>query len=313
MGWKGEKYMKKLLSFLGAIGLVATSSATVVACGPDNTSTTGASIDYKDGLTVDDLTKAVKDFEKVAEDTDTVKSVVTFYADETVVTIADDGTISAKLANEDSPEVTSFEASTSYVYAVVTTDSTKADAPVASLITNKISVGDNAAAKASINDIKVEVKVGDAKAATETKIADAIKAVSADAVVTTDFTIDDATVFATDTAVAGTITVTAVEGSKLIEGSFTIEVKANEQTKTSINDIKVEVKVGDAKAATETKIADAIKAVSADAVVTTDFTIDDASVFVGEAAAVDGTITVNATASSILIEGSFTITVGEQQ
>jgi hypothetical protein len=35
--------MKKLLSFLGAIGLVATSSATVVACGPDstNSSTTG--------------------------------------------------------------------------------------------------------------------------------------------------------------------------------------------------------------------------------------------------------------------------------
>lgn len=90
-----------------------------------------------------------------------------------------------------------------------------------------LTAADAPVVKASIKDVKVEIKVGDAKEESETKIADAIKVVAAGAVVTTDFTIDDATVFATDTAVAGTITVNATEGSTLIEGSFTITVSSN--------------------------------------------------------------------------------------
>lgn len=44
--------MKKLLGFLGAIGLVATSSATVVACGPD---TTDSRNDLEKLVTITDL------------------------------------------------------------------------------------------------------------------------------------------------------------------------------------------------------------------------------------------------------------------
>jgi hypothetical protein len=44
--------MKKLLSLLGAVGLIATSSATVVSCGdPDKgTSNNGGNDDYQDAV-----------------------------------------------------------------------------------------------------------------------------------------------------------------------------------------------------------------------------------------------------------------------
>jgi hypothetical protein len=50
--------MKKLLSLLGAVGLIATSSATVVACGdPDKGTANTDEKDYSDPITytIDDL------------------------------------------------------------------------------------------------------------------------------------------------------------------------------------------------------------------------------------------------------------------
>jgi hypothetical protein len=127
--------MKKLLGLLGAIGLVATSSATVVACGPDTTSDnndntdtgviTGidANIAYKKDLTKDDLIAAVKTANSTPEDTETVKSEVTFYGAGSTLSIDENGVITG------AEEATGIAMNTTYVFAIKTstTATTEAD------------------------------------------------------------------------------------------------------------------------------------------------------------------------------------------
>jgi hypothetical protein len=84
--------MKKLLSLLGAIGLVATSSATVVSCGTDPAETDTA-------IKAGDIQTTIGDNIKDLKDIDAVNTELAKYAKDGEKVIAGVETLVAALAD----------------------------------------------------------------------------------------------------------------------------------------------------------------------------------------------------------------------
>ncbi|KAJ3615938.1 hypothetical protein Zmor_012192 [Zophobas morio] len=125
--------MKKLLGLLGAIGLVATSSATVVACGPDTTSNNDdtdttikgndATVDYVKDLTFDALKSKVTEANSIDENAEGVTIEVSFYAAGSTLSLDADNNVTGADKIE-----SGFASNLDYTYAVKTTTTTTPEA-----------------------------------------------------------------------------------------------------------------------------------------------------------------------------------------
>ncbi|KAJ3615939.1 hypothetical protein Zmor_012193 [Zophobas morio] len=125
--------MKKLLGLLGAIGLVATSSATVVACGPDTTGSND-NTDTTKGETINlDYVKvgAAGGLEVVKTEVQTqlndeqkaMTPSVDIYAEGTVIALDETTNVITATGKDGQPTqaVNEIKSSTTYVYAITLT------------------------------------------------------------------------------------------------------------------------------------------------------------------------------------------------
>ncbi len=207
--------MKKLLGLLGAAGLVATTSATVVACGDKEGTKTDLSkmeLTVASGLTekaakesiTKQITAKVKDAKETTDYTITVN----------VATRAEEG---------ETEETEKPLADGTKITVAATKESTLLSG------SKTIEVGAKAAEKVSLDALQVEIKTDMDKDAAEKAIKDAIVALSNEAKETEDYTI---TYTKKDGSDADALTagdkfeVKAVDTSNLLTGTATIEVTA---------------------------------------------------------------------------------------
>ncbi|WP_342259226.1 lipoprotein [Spiroplasma endosymbiont of Dioctria linearis] len=205
--------MKKLLGLLGAAGLVATTSATVVACGDKEVTKTDLSkmeLTVASGLTEKEakesiakqVTAKVKDAKETTDYTISVKAATKADEGETEEALAD-GTEITVAATKDSKLLTG---------------------------TKTIKVGNSTpeVSKKDLKDLKVEITTTSNKEDAEKAISAAIVELAKGAVLDTDYTITYKAKAADADALneGDTFTVTAVDASTLLTGSIVITVTA---------------------------------------------------------------------------------------
>ncbi|WP_339035076.1 lipoprotein [Spiroplasma endosymbiont of Cantharis rufa] len=209
--------MKKLLGLLGAAGLVATTSATVVACGDKDTVKTDLSkmeLTVASGLTEEaakksiesQITAKVKDAKITTDYTITVEKSTSTYEGTEEENLAD-GTKITVAATKDSKLLTGSKTIT-----IGTSTTPEED-------------------KKDLGNLSVEIKADLTEADAKTKIKEAIVTLSQEAVENTDYTI---TYKAKNTeglyalTSGDTFEVKATANSKLLTGSIIITVIAAE-------------------------------------------------------------------------------------
>jgi hypothetical protein len=174
--------MKKLLSLLGAIGLVATSSATVVSCdnGDKDSSTTDFKADFSTFTDLNSITDAIAknagiEFNKTTS--------VSFYKNIDEVNTIEDGVINKKDPTDDMPvaiediETIKGMESVSYLAMDVTIDTENPEASTASTVLKGTITNEKAAPveKTDLSTITTK-ELGEIAAADAKTIVEAINA-----------------------------------------------------------------------------------------------------------------------------------------
>jgi hypothetical protein len=175
--------MKKLLSLLGAIGLVATSSATVVSCdnGDKDSSTTDFKADFSTFTDLNSITDAIAknagiEFNKTTS--------VSFYKNIDEVNTIEDGVINKKDPTDDMPvaiediETIKGMESVSYLAMDVTIDTENPEASTASTVL-KGTITNETAAPIEKTDLADAVKVTKLGEITDTNTATILAAINA--------------------------------------------------------------------------------------------------------------------------------------
>ncbi|WP_339030993.1 lipoprotein [Spiroplasma endosymbiont of Cantharis nigra] len=206
--------MKKLLGLLGAAGLVATTSATVVACGDkvdDKTDLAKMELSVESGLTETEakesiakqITAKVKDAKVTTDYTISVKAPTRADEDETEEALAD-GTEITVAATKDSKLLTG---------------------------TKTIKIAEKAATKVNLDTLDIKITADMDKDTADNAIKAAIVKLSKDAKETTDYKITYTAkggTYAEALTAGDTFKVEAVEASTLLTGSKEITVVAAE-------------------------------------------------------------------------------------
>ncbi|WP_104207605.1 lipoprotein [Williamsoniiplasma lucivorax] len=251
--------MKKLLTLLGSVGMVAATAATVVAC---NKNETKADIEGKVGEKKSfDLPKdLLKDYKEPKATEVVAKEKTPMLGDIKII-----------LATATTPAKLEFTP-TAAGETEIKIEGKKGDATEFTEI-KKFSVK----VAANVKDLKdlgaVVIKVGMDKAAIETAVQTEVVKLAKDAKLTTDYTIEGIK----PQLVAGEkITVKHVEGSKLLSGKQEITIVAADTSavKSLENLGAVVIKVGMNQAAIETAVQTEVVKLAKDAKLTTDYTIE---------------------------------------
>ncbi|WP_338984447.1 lipoprotein [Spiroplasma endosymbiont of Diplazon laetatorius] len=288
--------MKKLLGLLGAAGLFATTSATVVACGGEKTSDLSVTLkvgELSKDITVksDKITDGGTVTTKLVEGTVLTVAVKEIKAGTTTLTIS---TTEDKLTEKDIKESVKV-----LFKSKGATSTTEID-----------SVSVTVKAKEKVQELKdlAQVKLTGFTATNDTtnqNVIDALKEVDGLSTISEANDVEIKKTEATNQT-AGNITITAKDSSKLVKNSLKLEIAKLEVTKIKLSEVKLTGFTA-TNDTTNQNVIDALKEVDG---LSTISEANDVEIKKTEATnQTAGNITITAKGSSTLVEGTLTLNI----